>query len=190
MKRYFVFLYPEDPIIQKLLDLAIFVFNPKEKQSAHVTLAGPYASARSLPRATSYVRKISLLGVGQFRSEWQNTVFIHVDASGLHNFWHKPDYPFNPHLTLYDGDDSTFATRLYERLHEIRLFLIFHVTRVHIVEIMKGQGSMSLLQSLDLNCAPEIKGLTIQEIIDFSPEQRLIMGGDILARAKYESTKL
>jgi hypothetical protein len=190
MKRYFLFLYPEEPPIRKLLDLAIFVLNPKEKHAAHVTLAGPYQSLRNVPRDTTFIRKVSLLGVGQFRSDWQNTVFLHVGAEDLRLFWDKPDFPYNPHLTLYDGEDGEFATRLYERLHQTRLFLKFHVSRVHVVEVIKGQGSMSLLQSLDFDVAPEMKGMSVTDVRALSPEERLLLGSDILARAKYESNRL
>lgn len=164
--------------------------NPKEKLRAHVTLAGPYPSTRSLPRETSYVRKISLLGVGQFRSDWQNTVFIHVGASDLQTFWDKPDFPYNPHLTLYDGTDGIFATRLYEKLYETRLYLKFHVSRVFIVESIKGQGSMELLQSLDFGIAPELRGLSIDDIRALTVDERLILGTELLLRAKYESSRL
>lgn len=188
--RYFVFLYPENRQIQELLDLAIYVLNPAEKWQAHITLAGPYNTARTLPRRLEFVRKVSLLGAGQFRSEYQNTVFLSVGAQDLRDFWHKPDYPFNPHLTVYNGDDSVLADRLYETLFEARMYFKFFVSRVHIVKAIKGQETLDLVSSLNLGALPELKNLTIQDIRQFSADQRILYAAEALKRAKYESSKL
>lgn len=187
-KRYFVFLYPDDSHMQELLDLAIFVLNPSEKLQAHVTLAGPYTDRRRLPRNTLFSKKVSLFGVGQFRSEHQNTVFLHIGAKDLRDFWDKPDYPrFNPHLTLYDGSNSELSNRLYEILFEIRMYLHFFVSNLSIVSTQRGQGSWDLLSKVNLDIYPKFKGISIQNIIEFSIDERIFHGTEILKRAKYYS---
>ena len=188
--RYFVFLYPEDSVVRELLDLAIFLLNPLEKWRAHVTLAGPFASRRSLPRSTEFRRKVSLIGVGQFRSEHQNTIFLSVGAKDLEDFWNKPDYPFTPHLTIYDGPNSSVADALFEVLKEARMYFKFFVHEVQIVKTVRGQGGMDLLTHLKPGALPSLKGKTTDELRKLSDAERMFFAVECLKRAKSESQRL
>ena len=188
--RYFIFLYPEDRAIQELLDLAVFLMNPDEKWRAHVTLAGPFGSARHLPRKTEFRRKVSIAGVGQFRSESQNTIFLTIGARDLEDFWNKPDYPFNPHLTIYDGPDSATADTLYVVLKEARMFFKFFVSKVHVVKSIRGQGSMELISHVVPGALPQLRNKTPNELRKLSGGERLLLTVECLKRAKAQSREL
>ena len=189
LKRHFAFLYPDDEGLQDLLDLAIFILNPKEKLSAHITVAGPFNDPRRLPDETAFFTKICSMGVDRFTSSHQNTIFIRIDADDLRQIWNKPDFPYNPHLTLYDGDDWELADRLYENLHEQRMFFCFYVSRVTHVALVKGQGSWDLLSRAKLSLLPDLKGKTAEDVKRFSIHERLYYAGEALRRAKYRALR-
>lgn len=190
LKRHFAFLYPDDPGLQELLDLAIFILDPTEKLSAHITVAGPFADPKSLPQDTTFLNKICVFGVDRFRSDHQNTIFLKIDAEDLEEIWNKPDFPFNPHLTLYDGGDRDLADRLYEALFQLRLYFCFYVSKVTHVSLVKGQGSWNLLSSVNLSLLPELKGKSASDIKGLSREERILLAVEALKRAKYHAHRL
>jgi hypothetical protein len=190
LKRHFAFLYPDDQRLQELLDLAIFILNPAEKLSAHITVAGPFSDQRSLPEEWSFVAKICGLGVDRFTSSHQNTIFIKVDAHEMKEVWNKPDFPYNPHLTLYDGDDWELADRLYDTLFQQRLFFCFYVSRLSHVALVKGQGSWDLLSKVNLSHLPELKGKTPDYIKNLIVEERIVLAVEALKRAKYHAHRV
>jgi hypothetical protein len=190
LKRHFAFLYPDDHGLQELLDLAIFVLNPAEKLSAHITVAGPFSDPKSLSPDTDFFNKICVFGVDRFRSSHQNTILLKVDADDLKQIWDKPDFPFNPHLTIYDGDDWELADRLYEALFQLRLFFCFYVSRVTHVSLVKGQGSWNLLSSVNLSLVPELKGRSAADIKELGCEERILLAVEALKRAKYRAHRL
>jgi hypothetical protein len=185
LKRHFAFLYPDDKVLRELLDLAIFVLNPAEKLSAHITVAGPFEDSKDLPQQTVFLRKVCVFGVGSFKSETQNTVTLKVDARDLDAIWDKPDFPYNPHLTLYDGNDQELADRLYEVLFQERLYFCFFVSKVVHVTLIKGQGSWELMSGVNFTLLPELRGQSLSDIKNFTTEQRILVAVEALKRAKY-----
>jgi hypothetical protein len=183
--RHFAFLYPDDPHVQELLDIAIFVLNPLEKLSAHVTVAGPFGDVKELPREVEFCRKVCVFGAGEFRSSQQNTIHLRVDARDLEEIWDKPDVPYNPHMTIYDGDDKELADRLYEALFQLRLYFCFFVSRVTHVSLVKGQGSLDLMARANFSLVPELRKKTLADIKAFSREERILVAVEALKRAKY-----
>lgn len=190
LQRHFAFLYPDDEGLQDLLDLAIFILNPKEKLSAHITVAGPFNDPRRLPEESTFFTKICGMGVDRFTSSHQNTIFIKVDADDLRAIWNKPDFPYNPHLTLYDGDDWELADRLYEILYEQRMYFCFIVSRVTHIALIKGQGSWDLLSRAKLSLLPELRGKTTDDVKRFTIDERLFYAVEALKRAKYRALRL
>jgi hypothetical protein len=190
LKRHFAFLFPDDQRLQELLDLAIFILNPAEKLSAHITVAGPFNDPRSLPEEWSFVAKICGLGVDRFTSSHQNTIFIKVDAHEIKEVWNKPDFPYNPHLTLYDGDDWELADRLYEALYEQRMYFCFYVSRLTHIALIKGQGSWDLLSRVNLSHLPELKGKTPEDVKAFTIDERIFWAVEALKRAKYHAHRV
>lgn len=145
MARYFAFLYVDDVVISKLLTSAIVILNPRTKWPAHVTVAGPFESLRNVPRKREYYRHALITGVGRFRSETQNTVYLRVGTHDLRKISSKPDYDYNPHITLYDGDNNDIGDELYFKLYPRFPFMKFHVSKLEIVKSGVTQSNMDTL---------------------------------------------
>lgn len=190
MKRYFAFLFVEDEYLSNILNVAIAALNPRERWPAHVTLAGPFSSLRSVPRKLEFQRRLSVLSVSQFRSDTQNTVHFVVGAEGMRNVWKKADYPYNPHLTIYDGTNHDLGDELYFRLRQLRPIFKFDVTRMHIVE-SGAQRDFNLLSGLDLGgTIPALRGLQEQELDSLSDDERIeVAVAAVNAAVQYSSTR-
>ncbi len=120
--RLFYVVYLADPFVQSCLDLIRYLAEGAEKTPAHVTVRGPYARRLTEKVEQSINEQIAgiaidVLGVSSFFENSQNTVYLRCSAPELNQVWDKPDYPFNPHLTLYDGSDRVFAGELLAELH-------------------------------------------------------------------------
>lgn len=181
--RYFLFLYVEEKDLDSLLNLAIYCLNPSEKWPAHVTLAGPFKSRKPIPNDVNYVRQMSVLGMGQFRSETQNTVFLNVGTYDLRSVWNKPDYDFKPHLTLYDGKDHSLGDRLFESLKLIKPFFSFNVTRLQEVRSTARQSSFELRSKVDPKTLSETSKLTIDQLGKLSTSDRIFVAERCIERA-------
>ena len=182
--RYFLFMTIEDEILANFLNLAIFALNPDEKWEAHVTLAGPFSSTRNLPKKRAYVKKISVLGTGNFFSSGQNTVFLKIGASELAEVWNKPDYPYNPHLTLYDGPNAKLAHHLYQSLSNMRIFLKFFVSRLVVATSIKGQSSPIFLSNpINFQSLFSTRSLSWKDFRMLDDENRINIAIEALSKA-------
>lgn len=105
------------------------IANPGTRRSAHLTLRGPYkeplsAAMQAEVAAVITGARIVVGGAGSFFGPSQQTVFIGCEAAVLRSVWDKPGLGYTPHLTVYDGDDSDFASNLLVALET-------HPFRVH-----------------------------------------------------------
>lgn len=186
MNRYFVFLYIEDKRLTRFIDYAIYLLNPTEKWPAHVTLAGPYTNRKEAPPEDEldFCQRLSVMGVSEFRSANQNTVYLIVGNGQLESVWNKPDFAFNPHLTLYDGSDSDLADEIVRWGKAERLIFSFMVSKRVVVSSTKRQGSFNLIERFDPTTLPATKHMNFSEIADQSIEWRLPLAKEALRRAK------
>lgn len=182
--RYFVFLRILEFDIQNLLNIAIYSLNKYDKWGAHVTLAGPYGSKANLPKDRVFSRKVSIIGVSNFFLEGQNTVFLRVGAPDLKEVWDKPDYPFNPHLTIYDGPDLEIAKELYSALEMIRPFLIFHTSRLEVVTSPKGEPLLPFVPTVNIDPSYSLPIRRIEEAWEMSVKERIGLATAAIKRAK------
>jgi hypothetical protein len=85
----------------------------------------------------------------------------------------KPDFPNAiPHLTVYEGRDSTLADYLFERLREARLFGTFIARRMQVVE-SGSQYSADFALSVNLSLDERTANLSYNDIVDLAPENRV-----------------
>lgn len=182
--RYFVFLRILEKEISDLLDIAIYTLNPHEKWGAHITLAGPYQSKKNLPRDRDFEQKVSIIGASQFRDEIQNTVFLRVGSNSLRSVWDKPDYPFNPHLTIYDGIDHTLGDRLFSSLVHIRPFLFFHTSRLEVVRSPYGEPILPIFPSIEFKKSYGLSVSSFDEAWSLSNEEKVDLAVSAIKRAK------
>ena len=64
---------------------------------------------------------IRICGVDRFDFPESSVVFLRVESQHLESIWWKPDYPkqvygFNPHISLYSGNDKVLADRVCDFL--------------------------------------------------------------------------
>jgi hypothetical protein len=182
--RYFVFLTILEKDISNLLDIAIFTLNQREKWGAHVTVAGPYNDTRNLPRQRAFERKVSVVGVGQFKSETQNTVFLRVGTDNLRDIWFKPDFPFNPHLTIYDGNNEALADNLYHRLKDIRPVMMFHVSKLNVVSAPSGEPLLPIVPPIKFLKDYMLPVSSFDEAWKLTDENKVELAVSAIRRAK------
>ncbi|MGZ3698579.1 MAG: hypothetical protein ACXVCH_10830 [Bdellovibrionota bacterium] len=176
MKIFYV-LHIKESVLADCVDAIRFIGNPTEKQRAHLTVRGPYQKRIDV---TAMSRKIvgdtvSIDRVGNFFDSGQNTVFFHCNASELKNVWNKPHYPFNPHITLYDGGSREFAHKLYEVINRYTYCLKFQADQLEPISSMKGQESMSLAFAFNSKFVRQALGEKIgpRTVLEFTEERRL-----------------
>ena len=177
--RTFHVLYVPEGLVADCIN-AIRVFaNPAEKHRAHITVRGPYYRSGNQVSTTSRLiegAEINIRGPGNFLDSGQNTVFLRCESPSLENAWYKPDYEFNPHITLYDGVSCEFARKLWEivsrRTYE---FSFVAGPLVPLVSSRRGQGGMELRADLNLQLLQMVTGLNIngQTIESLGQDARL-----------------
>jgi len=143
-KRLYYVVYLADPFVQSCLDLIRYLAEWSEKTPAHITVRGPYA--RRLPEKVEHnINKqisgvnINVLGIAAFFENSQNTVYLRCSAPELSQVWYKPNYPFNPHLTLYDGNDRAFAEELLSGLNSCSKQFAVSARGVDYIVSIKGE---------------------------------------------------
>lgn len=115
------------PLGESLLAIKILA-NKRLTKSAHITIGGPFqvpSSNEVLVRSSKILdnTRIVVGQVGYFLNEKSKVIFLKCSAPDLKKVWNKPSYPiekygFNPHLTIYDGEDSFFAKNLFKLLEK------------------------------------------------------------------------
>nr|VFK50362.1 MAG: hypothetical protein BECKTC1821D_GA0114238_11006 [Candidatus Kentron sp. TC] len=130
----FLFIQIKDKkIIQDLSDLKS-EFSPPNGSSTniHITVNGPKRFFKKIG-ADGLKRKIEkykadhpcivIGGVGRFFNPDVQIVYMKVDCGDLRKYklWEKPDYKYsyNPHITIYEGQDKKMAAHAYERLKSL-----------------------------------------------------------------------
>src|SRR5437764_15252189 len=87
-----------------LINAIRLLCEPSEKHLAHLTIRGPYDEplpAAEVDEINKSIRgaSIHVLG-GTFFDPTQSTVYLACSASYLPLVWDKPDYDYQPHITL------------------------------------------------------------------------------------------
>jgi 2'-5' RNA ligase len=173
----FYVLHVRERDLSDCLDAIRFLSDPAEKQRAHITLRGPYQKKIDVKAINERIagRIVSIDGVGNFFSSNQNTVFFQCSAPVFRAVWHKEDFPFNPHLTIYDGRSSEFAHRLYELVSPYRYSLRFRAEQLDAIQSRRGQSSFTLAISFNSELVRRIVGekITAAQVPKLTSERRL-----------------
>ncbi len=144
---------------------------------AHVTLRGPFRSAQAAHQnvADLFEHEIAILGVGRFPSP-QSTIFLVCGSPAIKERWWKPDYGFNPHVTLYDGQTKSTADDLHTLLKRKRLYGRTMLSPVTAYESTSGQRNAALSLSIDFAALSELAGhnLNLEAVKGLSSRERLI----------------
>ena len=175
--RWFNVLYFEDAI-QACLDAIVLFANPTEKNRAHITIQGPYERRQNIESVAEELvgTEVAVVGVNKFFSDTQNTVYLNCGSEAIRRHWHKPDYPFNPHITLYDGPSREFAQSLVNELKSQKLYFRALIGGVKSLSSVPGQSSFEPLLGLNFEIIRVVTGehFMTQTIATAEPWQRLM----------------
>jgi hypothetical protein len=201
--RVFYAIYPREPRVGFYLDAIRLLANPREKNRSHVTVRGPYRQRYNVSALSAGIdgARIEVGSAGAFWGARQSTVYLSCSAEEMRLVWYKPDYGYNPHLTVYDGEARSFAEKLVLMLGRHDLKFVFTSTPLMPIVSVRGQSSLDLLTSvrfaslsrtvgerLSLEKLLAIDDATRLRFIDrvcsaFATEQRSTVGRRRLSRA-------
>ena len=91
--------------------------------------------------------------------------------------WNKPEYPFNPHVTVYDGDSATFASELYDVLSRHTYLLGFQADKLTALITKSGTKSHYRPVQFDVDEISKIVGESINcsQVSEMSMHRRLTL---------------
>jgi len=117
--------------------------------------------------------------VGNFFESGQNTVYFRCSSPELRVVWKKKNYPFNPHVTVYDSDSGEFARRLFEVISRYKYRLEFKADELEVIESRKGQASFSLALAFNSELVRQVVGQEIraEDVWALSDDRRLQLIG-------------
>lgn len=135
MAKRFVFLEILDPEINALVGwLREAAMGAPSHHNVHITIRGPYDREILRAQLERYQTALSadpivLEGVGSFQVGPRYVVYLKVQHPKLRKVWWKPDFPiknygFNPHITIFEGDDELRARAVLEFLRKEKLSLL------------------------------------------------------------------
>jgi len=158
----FYVLYVPDGLLASCIDaIKVFAY-PGEKYPAHITVRGPYPRAATSGERFSHAVENSLIkinGAGNFFDSGQNTVYLSCEGAVLEDVWDKPEYGFNPHITLYDGPSRKLAMEIWEIVSSHSYDASFMATPLRpLVSSRRYQRGMSLSADLDSRLLREVIG--------------------------------
>jgi len=136
MSQHFVFLVFADPIVVGAIQFLEGVMRPtaSSRLPPHITIQGPFESKVGIDSIKLIERKlrddIFFIGnPGVFETPKGVALYLRVASDHLRAVWDKPDYPidkfgFNPHVTIYEGEDIPRANRALALLRRHRFELL------------------------------------------------------------------
>lgn len=152
--RLFYVLYPTAQPLRSILDTIRYLANPYEKECTHLTVRGPCArhyQEQTLSRLNQHIcdSTIEIYDANAFWGERQNTIYLACRADNLKKVWHKPDYAYHPHITIYDGASRALAERLLQIVKPLPRTLPFQAGNLCALQTFKGQTNLMLQASVD-----------------------------------------
>ena len=136
MPQKFVLLEIVDPEISGFINaIREILSDSKINSSVHITIRGPYGdkdkiSQDDVDKWNTLLAKDPLFieDCDRFVNGDKEIVFLKVHHKNLEKVWWKPLYPqdkygFNPHITVYEGNDRLFASMVCEFLRGEKISL-------------------------------------------------------------------
>ncbi len=186
VNKLFYVIYIKDEIIRTLIDGIRFLADPKQKYQAHLTVRGPYKrTPKKYERHwNTSIRDhdIHINGLGTFFNDTQNTVYLSCEGGdSLKSIWNKRDYKeYNPHITLYNGNDRKYAEQLKDVLNGLEFDFNVDVDELEILKPVTIKNQLNLFNEpyvsayLDRDLLKRLVGIEVPtEIIDLNADKRL-----------------
>ncbi|MCP9221594.1 2'-5' RNA ligase family protein [Erythrobacter sp. LQ02-29] len=184
-EKYFVFMFPAKSEIRDLLNLAVFILNPREKWPAHITVAGPFRRRPSARAQAKFKSSAFSLGAWNFFSEGRSTVYLKAGVPNIRKYWSKPDFIGNPvpHISIYNGKDLDTAKKIFHKIEPLRLIFGFNIEGIEIVR-SSSQRQFDLRSSVNLEVMPGLQGMKLDDAAALSIEDRIDFAAEALAKCK------
>lgn len=142
--RFFFVINIKDKLLGTMLDGIRLFADSDQKHNAHITIRGPYETKRNSLKDYSIKtwndkisgEQVKVSGVSSFFNENQNTVFFECkDSHFLKDIWRKVSFKdFKPHITIYDGNNREYASRLLSLISSYNINFSFKVTQLSVLE--------------------------------------------------------
>jgi 2'-5' RNA ligase len=175
--RVFYVLNIKDKALSECMEAIRFLSDPAEKHRAHITVRGPYRKRIDISSINRKIAgdKVVIDNVGNFFESGQNTVYFRCSSPELRAVWKKKNYPFNPHVTVYDSDSGDFARRLFGVISRYKYRLEFRADELEVMESRKGQASFSLALAFNSDLVRHVVGKEIkaEDVHTLSEDRRL-----------------
>ena len=170
-------------MLRDCLEAIRLICNPSEKLPAHITVRGPYRGKINVSGINNRLagHRVTIDRVGNFFDSGQNTVFFRCRSPILKEIWKKPDFPFNPHITIYDGTSPEFAGDLYSVVDQYNYNVDFEVEKLFPLSSRRGQASFGLYSDFNSELVSEIANEPVEPAMvqDMPHEWRLPIIGKI-----------
>lgn len=119
--NYFALFLNENSFIEKCILLMRFISNPSTKSRPHITVrlfkVSDSRIEESKERQFTY---LNIIEPGTFNFDRKRppyVVFLQCESEELEGIEYKPDFPYSRlHITIYEGDDYVYASKLYQLL--------------------------------------------------------------------------
>ena len=184
MTKYFLYLELLDSSINAFLNkTARCAGNKKQSSPVHVTVRGPYKNPikkETFEKCQSDMKGdiIEISGVGRFSNDGEEVVYFRVDSTNLRKTWKKMDftiaqYGFNPHISIYRGNDAQWADELFQFLQKINIKIL--TSQFKLIEVTSKQQELEANQSPE-DASIDIKGNRLLSRL-INPDSKLIGAG-------------
>lgn len=152
---YFYTINIGDTRVRGFVDAIRVVLNPEIKHTAHITFKGPLKriDRNFLEKNKNEKYKVSIIGISNFFLNGQNTIYFRCGTENLRKIWKKPDYAYNPHITLYDGKDTEFSREIYAEIKNKSVYFSFESIGLSYLKSSPGQSNTNILSDLDVQYA-------------------------------------
>src|SRR5207249_1340689 len=151
--RVFYVIYVSDDRLRSAIDTIRLLAAPSVSHPAHLTVRGPYSQRRNMDAMSAAItgETVILHSAAYFFHKGQHTVFFEAAANNLEAIWHKPEFGFNPHVTIYDGRSRSRAIQLYQLLTRFPIVLTFTSRGLEPLIANGGQANLRVLEGIDFD---------------------------------------
>ena len=176
-----------EPEIRSILNFAKFICSPNSKTEAHITVRGPYKkrlSKKFIEECNKKIvnTKIYVDGLGNFFDSMQNTVYIDCESNDIESIWMKNGFGYNPHITLYDGNDNDFAYQLYNQLPKSGIEFYFTASELEVMYSSSNSRNIFLTSRIDFDYIKSILNVEFDlfDVINLSNFEKVELIREVL----------
>lgn len=183
--RYFFIIDLKEGEIPPLVNCLKILADPKQWNEAHITVKGPYkTNQKKIFENDNKILKpgiqLSILGVGNFFNENQNTVYLKCEKHEiLQSIWetktNRTFKNFNPHITICDNKDKEFSEEIFRIINNYNIKFVVNIEKLNLYSSKDKYKLFNLRDNISYLKLNDILGENInsKNIDKISKENRL-----------------